>query len=122
VLQDAGQPYFVVPTTFNGAPVNGPTLNRKDYVDLETHSSVVARGIRNCGDTEGNFKEIVLPITYRSTERVPSHVVVTFTSSYLGDYFTGGEGSTMWADEFEFIYNPMELSADARDAFFALFN
>lgn len=122
VLQDAGQPYFVVPTTFNGTDINGPTLDRSVYCDLETHSSVIARGIQNYGDTGGAFKEIILPFTYRSVTRVPTHAVVTFSSSYLGDYFTGGDGATMWADEFEYVYDPMELPEDARDAFFALFN
>lgn len=121
VLQDAGQPYFVVPTTFNGVSVNGPTLDRKAYVDLQTHSSVIARGVRNYGDTGRSFKEITLPLTYNSLTRVPTHVIVAFSSSYLGDYFTGGEGATMWADEFEFVYDPMELPADSREAFFALF-
>ena len=121
VLQDAGQPYFVVPTTFNGVSVNGPTLDRNVYCNLETHSSVVARGIQNYGDTGGTFKQITLPFTYRSTTRIPTHAIVTFSSSYLGDYFTGGEGSTMWADEFEYIYDPMELPAESREAFFSLF-
>ena len=121
VLQDAGQPYYVVQTTYQGAPINGPTLDRNAYCNLDNHSSVVARGIRNCGDTGGSFKQITLPITYRSTTRIPTHVIATFSSSYLGDYFTGGEGSIMWADEFELIYDPMELPADSRDAFFALF-
>lgn len=121
VLQDAGQPYFVVPTTFNGVSVNGPTLDRKAYVDLETHSSVIARGVRNYGDTGRSFKEITLPLTYNSLTRIPTHIIVAFSSSYLGDYFTGGEGATMWADEFEFVYDPLELPADAREAFFALF-
>ena len=122
VLSDAGQPYFVVPTTFNGVSVNGPTLDRNEYVDLSTHSSVVARGIQNYGDTGGQFKEVILPFTYRSITRIPSHGIVTFSSSYLGDYFTGGEGSVMWADEFEYVYDPMDLPADDRDAFFALFD
>ena len=121
VLQDAGQPYFVVPTTFNGVSVNGPTLDRKVYIDLETHSSVIARGVRNYGGTGGSFKEITLPLTYNSLTRIPTHVIVAFSSSYLGVYFTGGEGATMWADEFEFVYDPLELPADAREAFFAMF-
>ena len=121
VLQDAGQTYFVVPTTYNGVSVNGPTLDRTNYVDLETHSSVIARVIRNFGDTNKAFQEITLPLIYRSLERIPTHAIVTFSSSYLGDYFTGGDGSLMWADEFEFIYDPLQLPAEDRDAFFNLF-
>ena len=122
ILQDAGQPYFVYPVTYNGKSINGPTLDRSQYCDLETHSSVVARGISNYADTGGEFKQVTLPIAYRSISRIPTHAVVTFSSSYLGDYFTGGDGAIMWADEFEFIYDPMELPEDSREAFFALFN
>ena len=86
------------------------------------HSSVIARGIRNYSDTGGTFKQITLPFTYRSVTRIPTHAVVTFSSSYLGDYFTGADGATMWADEFEYIYDPMELPDADRDAFFNLFD
>lgn len=122
VLQDAGKPYIVVPTTFNGVSINGPTLDGKTYCDLSTDQSVIARGIREYGNTSGAFKEILLPFTYRSVTRIPTHAVVTFTSSYLGDYFTGGEGSTMWADEFEYVYDPLQLPDADRDAFFNLFD
>lgn len=122
VLQDAGQPYYIVPTTYNGVSVNGPTMDRNTYVDLSTHSSVIARGVRNFDSTNGTFKEVLLPFTYRSISRTPTHAVITFTSSYLGDYFTGGEDSVMWADEFEYLYDPMELPDDARDSFFSMFD
>ena len=121
ILQDAGKPYKVVPTTYNGQSINGPTLDGTNYVDLTTHSSVIARGLKNYGTTNGGWKVVTLPFEYRSLTRIPTHAVVTFTSSYLGDYFTGGEGSTMWADEFEYVYNPLELDPADRDAFFALF-
>ena len=122
VLQDAGKPYIVVPTEFNGVSVNGPTLDGQTYCDLTTHSSVIARGIREYEDTEGRFDEVLLPFTYRSVTRKPTHAVITFTSSYLGDYFTGGEGSTMWADDLSYVYDPLELKEIDRDAFFNLFD
>ena len=122
VLQDAGKPYIVVPTTFNGVSINGPTLDGQTYCDLSNDQSVIARGIREYGNTSGGFKEILLPFTYRSITRIPTHAVVTFTSSYLGDYFTGGEGSTMWADEFSYVYDPLQLPDADRDAFFNLFD
>ena len=123
VLQDVGRPYKVVPTTFNGASINGPTLDENQtFCDLSVHESVVARGIRNYDDTNGKMQKVVLPFEYRSTTRIPTHAVVTFTSSYLGDYFTGGEGSTMWVDELKYIYDPMELSETEREAFFAKFD
>ena len=122
VLQDAGKPYKVVPTEKDGQSINGPTLDGKNYVDLSSHESVIARGLKNYGSTNGGWEYITLPFEYRSLIRRPTHAVVTFTSSYLGDYFTGGEGSTMWADEFDYVYDPLKLDDSDRDAFFALFD
>ena len=123
VLSDVGRPYKVVPTTFNGASINGPTLDEdQTYLDLSTHESVVARGIQNYGDTDGKLQKVILPFEYRSNTRIPTHAVVTFTSSYLGDYFTGGEGSTMWIDDLNYIYDPIDLSEIEREAFFETFD
>lgn len=38
-----------------------------------------------------------------ATER-PTHIIVVFTSSYLGDYFIGAPGSKLIVDNFELIY------------------
>jgi hypothetical protein len=122
VLQDVGRPYRILPTTFNGASVNGPTLDENQtFIDLSVHESVIARGVRNYDDTGGKMQKVILPFDYRSTTRIPTHAIVTFSSSYLGDYFTGGEGSTMWVDELNYIYDPLELSEEDREAFFAKF-
>jgi hypothetical protein len=34
----------------------------------------------------------------------PTHIIVVFTSSYLGDYFIGAPGSKLIVDNFELIY------------------
>ena len=34
----------------------------------------------------------------------PTHIIAVFSSSYLGDYFIGAPGSTLWVDNFELIY------------------
>ena len=34
----------------------------------------------------------------------PTHILVVFTSSYLGDYFIGAPGSKLIVDNFELIY------------------
>jgi hypothetical protein len=38
-----------------------------------------------------------------ATER-PTHIIVVFTSSYLGDYFIGAPGSKLIVDNFKLIY------------------
>ena len=42
-------------------------------------------------------------IAYRN-DRTPTLLTVVTSSSYLGDYFTGGSGSVVYFDEFQFIY------------------
>jgi len=34
--------------------------------------------------------------------------LIVASSSKYGDYFTGGDGSTLWIDEFELGFNPIE--------------
>lgn len=104
LLIDSERPYKILPV--NG--MNGPTYDG-ELLDLETEPSVIARTIVNLEntDTDGDGKsewiEFELPLEYRDY-RTPKYVIVTAASSYLGDYFTGGEGSTMYVDEFEFLY------------------
>ena len=104
LLIDSERPYKILPV----GGMNGPTYDGV-MLDLETEPTVIARGIVNLegtdkdGDGKAEWVEIILPFEYRDY-RTPKYVIVTAASSYLGDYFTGGEGSTMLVDEFEFIY------------------
>ena len=99
VLIDTENPFKVLPM----GGVNGPTYDGQ-MVDLSNSPYVVARGVQNYGGTEGKWVEFELPIDYVDPTRKPTYVIVTCASSYLGDFFTGGDGSTMIVDEFEFIY------------------
>lgn len=45
-----------------------------------------------------------IPLDYRDLNRLPKYIVVVATSSKYGDYFTGGEGSTLWLDDLELVY------------------
>ena len=104
LLISTERPYKVLPVD----GMNGPTYDGK-LVDLETDPTVIARAIVNLDGTDtdadgkADWVEFELPLEYRDY-RTPTYVVVTAASSYLGDYFTGGEGSTMYVDEFEFVY------------------
>lgn len=77
------------------------TLNWKDK------EGVIAYGelpIEDCGSTNGEWKEFNIPFVYRSLTTKPTHIIVVASSSKYGDYFTGGEGSTLYLDDFELIY------------------
>ena len=82
---------------------NGPTYDGK-MVDLNDSEYILGRGVKNYGSTEGEWVEFEIPIEYSDPTRKPTYVIVTCASSYLGDYFTGADGSVMLVDEFEFIY------------------
>ena len=75
------------------------------FVDVKNDPGIIAFARLETGeDTGGKYKEFTLPLEYRDKTRRPKYVVIACAASYLGDYFTGGGGSTMHGDEFEFIY------------------
>ena len=75
------------------------------FVDVEKDPSIIAFArLESDEDTGGKYREFNLPLEYRDKTRKPKYVVIACAASYLGDYFTGGVGSTMYIDEFEFVY------------------
>ena len=84
------------------------------FVDLKNDPGIIAMAKLESDEATGGYKEFVLPIEYRSTTRKPKYVVVVACSSYLGDYFTGGEGSVLYVDEFSFEYDVTKLSDEQR--------
>lgn len=75
------------------------------FVDVDNDPGIIAYArLETDEDTEGEYREFVLPLEYRDKTRRPKYVVIACAASYLGDYFTGGVGSLMYVDEFEFLY------------------
>lgn len=74
------------------------------FVDVASDPHIIAHAVMESDEITDGFVEFTLPLEYRDLERKPKYVVVACCASYLGDYFTGGEGSLMYVDEFEFIY------------------
>ena len=83
------------------------------FVDTDSDSGIIAHGAIDVNQTSG-YIEFVIPLTYRSTTRIPRYVVVAASASKYGDYFTGSTSSVMYVDEFTFIYDPAELTEDQR--------
>ncbi|MCH5225694.1 MAG: PCMD domain-containing protein [Muribaculaceae bacterium] len=71
------------------------TVNDEDFIDNVFQ------------DDQGQLKEVVIPFEYldkaHSTEA--KYLVMVCAASKYGDYFSGGEGSTMWVDDVELIYD-----------------
>lgn len=56
------------------------------------------------GETVENWTQIDLPLQYRYTNRQPKYILIVASSSKFGDFFTGGDASKLWIDNFELIY------------------
>lgn len=73
------------------------------FVDIANDPHIIAFGRLETDETVTEYREFTIPLEYRSY-RKPKYVVVSCCASSLGDYFTGGVGSTLMVDEFELIY------------------
>lgn len=72
------------------------------FVDPED-KDVIGYGKVTFDHSMDGYEKFTITIDYRD-ERTPKFVVIVASSSALGDYFTGGEGSTLYLDEFKFLY------------------
>lgn len=74
------------------------------FVDLDNDPGIIALGkIESDVKTDG-YVEFECVLEYRDQVRKPKYIVAVACSSLYGDYFTGGLGSVMYVDEWEFIY------------------
>ncbi len=65
---------------------------------------IIAYGEYEMKSAVDSWTEITVPMEYRTTERKPKYIIVCVSASKYGDYFTGGEGSTLYMDDFSLIY------------------
>lgn len=85
------------PLEIRTRPTNRQLFDKND-------KNVIAYTELISGTESSSYQEVELPLTYRYTNRTPKYMVLVATSSKYGDYFTGGEGSTLWIDDFELVY------------------
>lgn len=80
------------------------STSTETFVDLEKDPAIIALGeIVTDADTQGKYVEFECVLEYRN-DRKPKYIVAVACSSLYGDYFTGGQGSVMYVDEWEFMY------------------
>ncbi len=80
------------------------------FVDLNS-SDIIAYG--ELSDAEASrtdmteYEKFEIDIKYRNLTTEPTYILIVASASKYGDYFTGGEGSSLYIDEFElgFDYN-----------------
>lgn len=66
---------------------------------------IIAMAQLQSGDVVSEFKQFEIEFKYRSTQRKPKYLISVIAASKYGDYFTGGDGSLLVVDEFEFDYD-----------------
>ena len=66
---------------------------------------VIGYGELLCGKTIENWTDFSIEIDYRRTNERPTHIIIVASASKYGDYFTGGNGSTLCIDDFSFEWD-----------------
>ena len=89
--------YSADETTFFD-PRTAAGVNGLGYFDSDTQTEMVVEQTKE-------WHTMTLPIEYVNPEIVPSCLVLTFTCSGYGDYFTGSSESWMYVDDVELLYD-----------------
>lgn len=69
------------------------------------------------GEVQGSdngLLEFFIPLDYRSTERIPTSIILVASASRHGDYYIGAKNSVMWLDDLELIYEESKLPENLR--------
>ena len=74
------------------------------FIDFENDPNIIAYGSLEDNTNTGGYKPFEIELEYRNN-RQPTCCVIVCTASKYGDYFTGGVGSTLLVDEFEFNFD-----------------
>lgn len=87
------------------APVQVRTNPRNRKLIDFNDPKIIAVAQLQSGDVVSEYKQFEIEFEYRSTSRKPKYLISVISASKYGDYFTGGDGSLLTVDEFEFDYD-----------------
>lgn len=73
----------------------------EDWTTLEVP---IKYGQLTAADPEFEYANIRAGETWAAPDTRPTHIIVVFSSSALGDDFTGAIGSELWVNNFELVY------------------
>lgn len=83
--------------------------NSDTFIDFEGDDNVIAYGELSSGAaTSGeSYTSFTIPLKYKEEQfgETPTHIIVVCSASKYGDYMTGGEGSTLYVDDFSLVYD-----------------
>lgn len=84
-------------------PVVVNTKDESTYFD-KNGKDVIGVGEMILTESTNGWMEFTLPLDYRSTSDVPTHMIIVCTGSRFGDYFTGSTQSLMLVDDLTLVY------------------
>ena len=82
-------------------------VNTTDLSTLFNPNSdaVIAYGELVKGESVNSWTTEEIRLKYKDTNRRPTHIIISCSSSKLGDYLTGSYNSILWVDNFELVYD-----------------
>ena len=90
------------------SPIKIDTTDPTTFVDFTTDGSTIAYAEKYVSADASNstnvWQQVTLPLTYNTTTKYPTHIVVSFAASMYGDYFSGYDDSKLWLDAVELLY------------------
>lgn len=116
---DIGQVQMILTGWSNKFRIN---TQSKTFVNVDTDEDIIAYGTMDLNATGQQYAKFIIPLGYRDITRIPTYVVVVGSASKYGDYYTGSTSSVLYLDEFEFVYDPSELSAAEFEKVFSNIN
>lgn len=87
----------------DASPVRIDTRDEKTFFNKNS-KDVVAYGELIFTEPTGGWVQFEIPLEYRSTDIVPTHLILVCSASRWGDYFTGSTKNRMLLDDFELVW------------------
>ena len=82
------------------------------FINFEGDDNIIAYGTIEGdyvieSDAQNGYKEFTIPLQYKESQfgETPTHIILVCSASKYGDYMTGGVGSTLYVDDFSFVYD-----------------
>lgn len=85
------------------------------FLDLENDADIIAYGQLSDAEavTTNGWKEFTLNFKYKTLEPLDTYyLIIVFSASKYGDYFTGSTNSVMYVDDLELVYGDTPVMSE----------
>lgn len=89
--------------------------NTETFLDLKNDTDIIAYGQLSDAEavTTNGWKEFTLNFKYKTLEPLETYyLIIVFSASKYGDYFTGSTNSVMYVDDLELIYGDTPVMSE----------